>query len=136
VFRRRLLIIHGSLLTFVALLNSVVTTYGRVTARGPFGFLHGDPLVWVGLIQAYLLIMIPAVLLVLGARQPDTRKWHVVGALAHVPPLLAALTSLGVFASMGASGLVRFPIAFHVIFLGLESFAAVTAQGNARPQEP
>jgi hypothetical protein len=126
-FRRRLLLTHGSILTLVALLAAVATTFGRVTGHGPFGFMHGDPMVWVGLIQAYLLMTIISVLLLLGAQQPDTRKWHVVGALAHAPPLLAALSSLDVFASMGAAGFVRAPIAFHTILFGLETFAAVTA---------
>jgi hypothetical protein len=92
---------------------------------GPFGFMQQNPMVWVGLIQAYLLITIIAVLLILGAGQANTRKWHVVGALAHVPPLMAALSSLDVFASMGVFGIVWIPITFHIVFLSLESFAAL-----------
>ena len=62
-------------------------------------------MVWVGLIQAYLLMTIIAVLLILGAGQVDTRKWHVVGALAHGPPLIAALSSLDVSRQWGCSEL-------------------------------
>ena len=72
-------------------------------------------MVWVGLLQAYLLMMIIAVLLVLGAQQPETRRWHVVGALAHCAPLIAALASLDVFGAMGVGGIVWLPIAFHVV---------------------
>src|ERR1700694_4643942 len=86
-FRRWLLRIHGTVLTLVALGSGVVTTTGRITGTGLFGFLRQTPMVWVGLIQAYLLMTIIAVLLVLGSRQANTRKWHVVGALAHCPPL-------------------------------------------------
>jgi hypothetical protein len=82
-------------------------------------------MVWIGLIQAYLLITIIAVLLIVGAGQANTRKWHVVGALAHAPPLIAALSSLDVFASMGVFGIVWIPIMFHIVFLSLESFAAL-----------
>jgi hypothetical protein len=92
---------------------------------GPFGFMHQNPMVWVGLIQAYLLMTIIAVLLVLGAGQANTRKWHIVGALAHGPPLIAAFSSLDVFASMGVFGIVWIPITFHFGFLSLEAFAAL-----------
>jgi hypothetical protein len=82
-------------------------------------------MVWVGLIQAYLLMTIIAVLLIIGSRQENPRKWNVVGALAHCPPLIAALSSLDVFDSMGALGLVRVAIAFHFLWLALEAFAAL-----------
>ena len=124
-FRRRLLRTHGTILTLVALANAVATTVGRITGSGPFGFTRPNPMVWVGLLQAYLLMMIIAVLLVLGAREPETRRWHVVGALAHCAPLIAALASLDVFGAMGVGGIVWLPIAFHVVFLTLEATAAL-----------
>src|SRR3954471_14719361 len=113
MFRRRLLRIHGTILTLVALGSALATTIGWKTGAGPFGFMRQNPMVWVGLIQAYLLMTIIAVLLVLGARASNPRKWNVVGALAHCPPLIAALSSLDVFRAMGALGLVRVAIAFH-----------------------
>ena len=82
-------------------------------------------MVWVGLIQAYLLMTIIAVLLVLGSGQANARKWNVVGALAHCAPLIAALFSLDVFKSMGAVGIVRVAITFHFVWLCLETFAAL-----------
>jgi hypothetical protein len=123
-FRRRLLRIHGTILTLVALASAVATTAGRITGTGPFGFMQQDPMVWVGLIQAYLLMAIIAALLVLGSRDANERKWNVVGALAHCVPLIAALSSLHVFESMGALGTVQVAIAFHIIWLCLEAFAA------------
>jgi hypothetical protein len=124
-FRRRLLQIHGTILMLVALGSAVATTVGRQTGAGLFGFMQQNPMVWVGLIQAYLLMTIIAVLLVLGSRQANARKWNVVGALAHCPPLIAALSSLDVFESMGALGIVRVAIAFHFLWLGLETIAAL-----------
>jgi hypothetical protein len=96
-----------------------------MTGAGPFGFMRQNPMAWVGLIQAYLLMTIIAVLLVLGSGQANPRKWNVVGALAHGAPLIAALSSLDVFRSMGALGLVRVAIAFHLVWLGLETLAAL-----------
>jgi hypothetical protein len=124
-FRRRLLRIHAMLLLLAALGSAVATTIGRTTGDGPFGFMHLDPMVWVGLIQAYLLMTIIAVLLALGSREQNPRKWNVVGALAHVPPLIAALFSLHAFAALGVSTIVWMPISFHLLFLLLETFAAL-----------
>jgi hypothetical protein len=124
-FRRWLLRIHGTILTLVALGSAIATTMGWMTGSGLFGFMQQNPMVWVGLIQAYLLMAIIAVLLVLGSGQAKARKWNVVGALAHCPPLIAALSSLGVFESMGALGIVRVAIVFHIVWLCLETVAAL-----------
>jgi hypothetical protein len=125
-FRWGLLRTHGTILTLVAVSSAVGTTVGRMTGTGLFGFMQRNPMVWVGLIQAYMLMTIIAVLLVLGSAQANTRKWNVVGALAHCPPLIAALSSLDVFRSMGALGIVRVSIAFHILWLCLETFAALS----------
>jgi hypothetical protein len=92
--------------------------------------MRQNPMVWVGLIQAYLLMAIIAVLLVLGSGQANTRKWNVVGALAHFAPLIAALSSLDVFKAMGALGFVRVAIAFHFFWLSLETIAALYPDQN------
>ena len=125
LFRRWLLRIHGTTLTLVALGSGLATTFGWMTGAGLFGFMQQNPMVWVGLIQAYLLMAIIAVLLVLGSGQPNARKWNVVGALAHCAPLIAAFGALAVFDSMGAFGIVRIAIAFHLVWLCLETLAAV-----------
>lgn len=109
----------------VALGSAVATTVGWMTGSGLFGFMRQNPLVWVGLIQAYLLMTLIAVLLILGSGQVNARKWNVVGALAHCPPLIAALSSLDAFESMGALGIVRVAIAFHIVWLCLEVSAAL-----------
>lgn len=124
-FRRRLLRIHGAILTLVALASAVATTMGRMSGAGTFGFMQKNPMVWVGLIQAYLLMTIIAVLLMIGSREANPRKWNFVGALAHAPPLIVALSSLNVFDSMGALGPVRVAIAFHFVWFSLEAFAAL-----------
>ena len=130
-FRRWLLRIHGTILFLVALGSAVATTIGWMTGTGLFGFMQQNPMVWVGLIQAYLLMTIIAVLLVLGSGQTNARKWNVVGALAHCVPLIAALSSLHVFESMGALGIVRVAIAFHFVWLCLETFAALYPDRSA-----
>src|SRR5712671_4417310 len=135
MFRRRLLRIHGTILLLVALGSAVATTAGRLTGSGLFGFMQQNPMVWVGLIQAYLLMAIIAVLLVLGSSQANARKWNVVGALAHCPPLIAALSSLDVFESMGALAIVRVAITFHFVWLCLETFAALYPDPRMKPEQ-
>ena len=100
-------------------------TASELTHQNMLSDLRQQPLVWVGLIQAYLLMAIIAVLLALGSRDENPRKWNVVGALAHVPPLIAALSSLAAFAPLGASSIVWLPISFHLLFLLLEGCAAL-----------
>ena len=124
-FRRWLLRIHGTILTLVALGSAVATTIGWMTGTGLFGFMQQNAMAWVGLIQAYLLMTSIAVLLVLGSGQANARKWNVVGALAHCAPLVAALSSLDIFESMGALRIVRGAITFHIVWLCLETFAAL-----------
>ena len=119
-------------MALVALGSAVATTVGRMTGIGLFGFMQQNPLVWVGLIQAYLLMTIIAVLLIVGSGQANLRKWNVVGALAHCAPLIAALSSLDVFESMGAVGIVRVAITFHFVWLSLETFAALYPSGYRR----
>lgn len=105
-FRMRLLWAHGTILAFVALGSAATTTtMGWIIGIGPFGFMQPKPLVWVGPIQAYLLMTIIAVLLILGASQANTKKWHIVGALAHGPPLIAAFSSLDLSHQWECSGL-------------------------------
>jgi hypothetical protein len=135
MFRRWLLRIHGTILTLVALGSAVATTIGWMTGTGLLGFMQQNPMVWVGLIQAYLLMTIIAVLLVVGSGEVNVRKWNVVGALAHCAPLIAALSSLDVFESMGALGTVRVAIAFHLVWLSLETFAALYPSEDRRREQ-
>jgi hypothetical protein len=74
MFRRWLLWVHGTVLTLVALGSAAATTIGRMIGIGPFGFMQQNPMVWVGLIQAHLLITIIAVLLILGAGSGEYQK--------------------------------------------------------------
>src|SRR6266480_2097639 len=134
-FRRWLLLIHGTILALVALGSAVATTVGRMTGTGLFGFMQQNPMVWVGLIQAYLLMTIIAVLLVVGSGQVNVRKWNVVAALAHCAPLIAALSSLDVFESMGALRIVRVAITFHLVWLSLETFASLYPSEHRRREQ-
>ena len=85
-FRRWLLRIHGTVLTLVALGSAVATTIGWVTGAGLFGFMQQNPMVWVGLIQAYLLMTIIAVLLVLGSGSSECEEMECGWSTGSLPP--------------------------------------------------
>jgi hypothetical protein len=132
--RRWLLRIHCTVLAFVAVAAASATTFGWRTGDGLFGFMHQTPLIWVGFIQAYLLMLIIAVMLVLGASQTNARKWNIIGAAAHCPPLLAAFSNLDVFASMHALPMVKAAIGFHAFWFCLEATAALLPNRPASPE--
>jgi len=135
-FRRNLLRIHGTILSLVALASAVASTIGWITGTGFFGFMQQTPMVWVFAFQAYFLMTIIAVLLILGSNHADTRKWHVVGALAECAPMIVAFSSLDVFASMGRGAIAWVPISFHVIFFCLEAFAALYPDQHSMRNAP
>ena len=89
-------------------LRTVLTFVALGTPRHHYGLDESNRSVWlpaaetprlVRLIQAYLLMTIIAVLRH-GAGQADTKKWHIVGALAHGPPLMAAFSFIEFIASI------------------------------------
>jgi hypothetical protein len=129
-FCRRLLKVHGTILTIIAIANAIVVSVCHFTGSQPFAFLMGNKMAWVGLIQAYLLISIISVLLVVNANNHNTRRWHIVGALAHCPPLLAALTSLDFFDEMGKLSVGIIAIGVHITFFCLESTAVILSRKN------
>jgi len=59
-------------------------------------------MVWVGLIQAYLLMAIVAVLLVLGSGQTNARIWNVIGDWRTVP-LSSRLSVPWMYESLGGA---------------------------------
>jgi len=51
-------------------MSAVATTNGWITGTGPFGFMQQSPMVWVTGFQAYLLMTIIAMLLILALPMP------------------------------------------------------------------
>ncbi len=129
-FRRRLLRVHGTILLLVALAATANLMVAQLFGAGVYGFLQQNPLAWNGLIQAYLLMMIIAGLIWLNAGDAKARRWDVVGALAHLPPLIAVMVTWDAIqsAAVGMVGIAS--IAFHMIWIVIETIAAVYPDPN------
>jgi hypothetical protein len=121
---RRILQVHGALLLLVAVSSALYATVARLFGVGVYAFLQQDPITWTGLIQAYLLMAIIAALIWLGATETKVRKWHVVGALAHLPPVIAVIFSWGAINSFGLIWVASASLAFHLLWVVIETLAA------------
>jgi len=62
------------------------------------------PLVEVGLFQAYSLMMLAGIVMWIGSFQNNPGKWHVVGFLAHLSPLLANFIFADILVTSGLPG--------------------------------
>ncbi len=63
--------------------------------------LYTYPLVEGGLFQAYSLMMLVGIVLWIGSFQDNPGKWHVVGFLAHLSPLLANFIFANLLVTLG-----------------------------------
>lgn len=129
-FRRRLLRVHGTILFLVALAATVNLIVAQRFGAGVYGFLQQNPLAWNGLLQAYLLMMIIAWLMWLNADDIRPRRWDMVGVLAHLPPLIAVMVTWDAIQSAGVGAVAIASIAFHTIWIVIETIAAVYPEPN------
>ena len=86
---RTVLRLHGSFLILLTGFLITVSLIGTFRDVGVMAFLSTNPLVEVGLFQAYSLMMLVGIVLWIGSFQENPGKWHTVGFLAHLSPLLA-----------------------------------------------
>lgn len=139
--RRRLLRVHGTILFLVALAATINLAIAYLFGAGVYGFLQQNPLAWNGLLQAYLLMLIIAGLIWLGAGDVKARRWDVVGALAHLPPLIAVIFTWDAIQSAGVGTVAIASFAFHTIWIAIEIVAALSPEpvqsttGLKLPQE-
>lgn len=81
--------IHGIFLLFVTAMNTIVSLIGLSTGEGLFAFIKNIPLAEVGLFQAYLLMMLVGVILLMNVNSEHSWRYDVMGGLAHLIPLAA-----------------------------------------------
>jgi len=111
----RVLLIHGYFLVIVTLVNTVASLYGMKTGEGMFGFLKEMPFSEVGFFQAYMLMMIVGIVLILNAKSEQSWKYDLLSVVAHLVPLTALFMLKGeVQQIMGvkifiASAAIHFP---------------------------
>jgi hypothetical protein len=87
--RNKVLLIHGLFLLAVTGMNTIVSLIGLTTGTGLFAFIKDIPLAEVGLLQAYLLMMLVGIVLLMNTKSENSWKYDLVGVVAHLIPLTA-----------------------------------------------
>jgi hypothetical protein len=133
--RRHILTVHGSILVLLGLANALLSTLGTFWGVGPMSYLASQPLMHIGLLQAYLLAALLGAVLLLGARQPRPVVFDWIGALTHLAILTVYVlywdafpTVAPGFENVRAFGLV------HLALAALEGWAIVDPLGRRQPR--
>jgi len=133
--RKKILRIHGSILIVIGIALTVNSTVGTYIGVGKFSFLQENEFVLVGLFQAYLLMAIIGVALWIGTTTSGIRKFHLIGALAHIPPLVANIMFWHLFSATGMTTLATIGTTFHLLFIGIETAAGISTDVNAAGED-
>jgi small-conductance mechanosensitive channel len=116
--------IHGIFLVVLASGLVVFSTYAQMTGNTVYGFLHENPMGQVGLIQAYLLMVVIGCTLLLGSSSMVVQKrWDIIGIIAHIPPLVALALYGYLFIELGISYMIMVSIAIHSTWITIELLA-------------
>ncbi len=87
--RNNVLLVHGVFLLVVTAINTIISLVGLRTGEGLFAFIKAIPLAEVGLLQAYLLMMLVGIVLLLNTQSDSSWKYDLIGVAAHLIPLTA-----------------------------------------------
>lgn len=120
--RRKFLRIHGSVLILMGLASTIMTTTGRISGTGPFGFLLQNQMASIGMFEAYLLAAVCGIFLWVGSFQEKVAHWNKMGAVIHIPLFITNIIYWKFYAEVGmeAGGIIS-TIA-HVVLICVESF--------------
>jgi len=125
-FRRTVSQIHGGFIIVLGLALGIYINSVPYTGFGIYAFLRDDAFAIAGLSQAYLLMALIGLMLRIGSRKDNSGIWNWVGALAHVPPLLATVMYFGAMAEIGVAHVLIGSVPMHLICIGFEVAAALS----------
>ncbi|MBI3502439.1 MAG: hypothetical protein HY063_11670 [Bacteroidetes bacterium] len=124
LIRKKILKVHGTIAVAAGTGFAIASTIGMMNGIGVFKFLQADKLGHVGLFQAYTLFALIGVVLLMGSRQENVRKWNRVGAAAHALILIVYVIHWNFFPTIEGGLFMRTGgLIFHCVFLTLESWA-------------
>lgn len=109
--------VHGSILIVVTAALTAAAGLGYLSGQGQFGMLRDEPIGYIGLFQAYLLMTTLGVALWVGSFGAAPRVWHLVGILGHAAPLLANFLF---WRDIERYGITHAGIAVHLSMMALE----------------
>ena len=132
-FRRTVSLVHGGFIIVLGLALGIYINSVPYTGFGIYSFLRNDAFAVAGLSQAYLLMAIIGLALRIGARKDNSGVWNWIGALAHVPPLLATVMYFGAMAEIGVAHVLIGSVPMHLICVGFEVAAALSKRAAKSP---
>ena len=115
--------IHAICLFIITIATMTASTIGW-QGHGPLRLLASQPLGYVGLYQAYLLMFLLALVAVIGATRWPSRLWNATLLAAHVGPLSIIVIANDVFVSTNSQSLAYLvALTIHIPLMLLEVFA-------------
>jgi hypothetical protein len=123
--------IHASILSIICVVFIVVATVGWQSASGVYKVLATQPLGYLGLYQAYLLMLMMSVASVIGASIMPSRLWNVLLMCAHLVPLSALVVGYGPIRDTESTNLVPVSLVIHLALMALEAFTLLRKPSKA-----
>jgi hypothetical protein len=129
----KILRIHAWFLMALTITNTIMSLIGTFKGIGPYNWLHSMPLVEAGLYQAYLLMFLLAVVLLLNANRKDVWKYNLIAILAHMVALSVNFIFKETIQNSGFGNLSTFSIAIHSSWIFTEAiglFLSIKSSNN------
>jgi hypothetical protein len=125
--------IHAICLFIITIATTTASTIGW-QGHGPLRLLASQPLGYVGLYQAYLLMFLLALVSVIGATRWPSRLWNANLLAAHVGPVSIIIIANDVFVSTNSQSLAYLvALTIHIPLMLLEAFALLWKAPFLRP---
>ncbi|ULQ58308.1 hypothetical protein KJS94_08885 [Flavihumibacter rivuli] len=124
IHRNYILLVHGIFLLLVTTANTFQSLVGLSSGKGIFGFLNALPIAEVGLFQAYLLMMLIGIVLLLNMRSEHSWKYDLIGAVAHLIPLLALVFFYSEIRKTMGADIIKASCFIHLPWITIELITA------------
>lgn len=119
----RILKVHAIFLIVLTISNTILSLIGQFKSIGPYKWLVNYPLVEAGLFQAYLLMLLLAVVILFNANKPNAWFYSLIAILAHTVSLSVNFIFRDSFTILGFVMLSNFSIAIHSFWIFVEAAA-------------
>src|SRR5262249_11332150 len=115
--------VHAICLFVITTATTIGSTFGW-KGRGPLNVLASQPYGYVGLLQAYFLRFLLALVCLIGATRWPSRLWNAALLVAHLAPLSIIVIANDVFVSTNSQRMAyTVALLVHVPLILLETFA-------------
>jgi len=121
-YSKYVLRIHGTVIIFAGLALTTVGWIGTFNGTGMMAILESQPIGYIGLFQAYLLMSCFGIVLWMASYGKETRIWHIAGFLAHSAPLAANIVFWDL---IGSYGIPHTGIILHITFMIIQAISYI-----------